>query len=160
VATHADEQTWEQLHTLARTAHSATEKQRYFTLLGRARDRVLAQRALDLTLTQEVDITTRPELIRTVSLYYPELAFDFAVAHLAEVNGWLEVDSRTQFEANLISSAQTPAAIDKLKGYARAHIPGNARRTADVAAALIDYRIRARRDAIPRVDHWLQAPRS
>jgi aminopeptidase N len=159
VAMDADRATWEQLHNLARNAPSATEKDRYFALLGSVHDPVLARRALDLTLTQEPETTTRPDIVRSVALYYPDMAFDFALAHLETVNAWLEVDSRSQFEVGLLSRGENAASIDKLKGYANAHIPPSARRPVEVAAALIGYRVRARRDALPQVDHWLQAHR-
>ncbi len=159
VAMQADQPTWEQLHSLARAAPSATEKNRYYLLLGSARDPALARRALDLTLTQEPEVTTRPDIIRSVSAYHPDMAFDFAVAHLEAVDAWLEVDSRSQFEARLLSTGQNAASIDKLKAFATAHIPPNDRRPAEVAAAVIGYRVRARREALPQVDHWLQARR-
>jgi hypothetical protein len=158
VAMHADQPTWEHLHRLARTAPSATQKDRYYVLLGSAHDPALARRALDLTLTQEPEITIRPDIIRSVAVYQPDLAFDFAVAHLEAVNAWLEYDSRSQFEARLLSTGQNVAVIDRLKIYATAHIPPSARRPAEVAAAMIRYRDRARREALPQVDHWLQAP--
>ncbi len=157
LAMHADKATWEQLHNLAHAAPSETEKDRYFALLGSVHDPVLARHALDLTLTPEPETTIRPDILRSVAIYYPDIAFDFAVAHLATVNTWLEVDSRSQFEVRLLSRGQNAASIDKLKGYAKAHIPPSARRPAEVAAALIGYRVRARRDALPQVDHWLQA---
>jgi aminopeptidase N len=159
VAIHADQPTWEQLHLLARTAPSATEKDRYYVLLGSAHDPTLARRALDLTLTQEPEVTTRPDIIRSVSVYHPDAAFDFAVAHLQAVNDWLEVDSRSQFEVRLLATGHSAASIDKLNTYATAHIPPGARRPAEVAAATIRYRDRARREALPQIDHWLQARR-
>ena len=48
----------------------------------------------DEDLTQEPETTIRPDILRSVAVYYPDMAFDFTVAHLATVNTWLEVDSR------------------------------------------------------------------
>src|SRR4029077_10586216 len=131
----------------------------YYALLGSANDPILARRALDLTLTQEPEITVRPEILRSVAIGHPDLAFDFAVAHLEAVNSWLEVDSRTQFEVSLLARSQSAGSIDKLNAYAAAHIPPGARRPAAVAAASIRFRVRARREMLPQVDRWLQEAR-
>lgn len=48
---------------MARSATSAVEKTEYFTLLGRARDPALAQRALSLALTDEPEKTTAPSIV-------------------------------------------------------------------------------------------------
>ncbi len=157
VATQADASLWEQLHTLARSASSATETQRFYLLLGAAHDPALAQRALNLALTGETDITTRPEIIRSVAGYHPDMAFDFAAAHPQQVNDWLEPDSRAEFAVRLLTRSYSPAALDKLKSYAAAHIPASATRPAEAAAARVAYTIKLRRDALPQVDRWLQS---
>ncbi len=67
VATHADAALWQQLHTLGKTAHGAVEKAQYYELLGFALDPVLARQALDLTLTTQIEPTTRPVVINAVA---------------------------------------------------------------------------------------------
>jgi len=168
VAVHADEQTWEQLHTLARNTPNPVEQADFYALLGRARDPRLAQQALDLTLTDEPAVTVRPDMISAVSSWHPELAFDFTVAHLAVVNTWLEPDSRTQYEAGLLSAAHhgwtsLPGALDpayaaRLRAYAATHIDAGARRPVDAAAARIAFIDVQRRQRLPEIDRWLAQP--
>ena len=157
VAMHADATTWEQIHQLAKRTHEPAEKEQLYATLGQAQDPALTQRALDLVLTDEIEITERPNVISAVADWYPDLAFDFAVAHLATVNSWLEPDSRNQYEAHLLSGSVALDAVAKLKAYAAAHIPPNARRPALAAQAAIAYRVRVRRERIPDVDRWLQS---
>lgn len=155
VAVHADPTIWEQLHTLAKSTSNTLEKRRYYALLGSAHDRSLAGRALSLTLTNEAEITQRPGIIRAVANYYPDLAFDFAVAHLAQINSWLEPDSRNDFEVQLLSSSIDPAAIAKLKSYTEAHVPPSARQPAIMTEAAINYTAKVRGTSLPMLDRWI-----
>ena len=169
VAAHADAATWEQLRTLARHTRNPMEQAELHGLLGYARDPKLAQRALDLTLTDEAEVTARPEIISAVSSWHPGLAFDFAVTHLAQVNTWLEPDSRNQFEADLLSGGARhgagglPAVLDpayaaRLHAYADTHIDAGARRPVVAAEARIADTAQQRQERLPDIDHWLQHP--
>ncbi len=154
---HADATTWEQLHQLALHATAATEAERYFNLLGAARDRALAQRALDLTLTNEDSITFRPEIISAVAGYYPQMAFDFAVAHLKEVYAWVEPDGRVPYMVDLLTTADSAAAADSLRAFAKAHIPPSAQGPVRVHLGRIAYNAKVRQDDLPALDRWLQS---
>ena len=107
VAAHADAATWEQLHVLAKNAPSSLEKHQFYTLLGSAHDRALAERALDLTLTDEASVTMRPAVVDSVSEYYPQMAFDFTETHLDAINAMLEPDSRNEFAPRLAQTYPT-----------------------------------------------------
>jgi len=156
VALHADAATWEQLHQLALHAPTATESQRYFRMLGAARDPVLARRALDLTLTSEASITFRPDVISAVARDHPDLAFEFVVSHLPQVYASVEPDTRVPFLANLMATANSSAAADKLRDFARAHIAPNDQRAVQTHLAQIDYIAKVRKDDLPALDRWLQ----
>ncbi|HXI87556.1 MAG TPA: M1 family metallopeptidase, partial [Parvularculaceae bacterium] len=157
VAEHATPKNWDALHALARKADTSLERNRLYRLLGETRDEALAKRALAITLTDEAPVTTRPSIIDAVSEFHPELAFDFAVAHLDQVNAWLEPDSRTEFEAGLAGNANDPAMIDKLKAFAEAHIPPTGRQAAVRAEGEIAYAAKIRAERLPEVDQWLAA---
>jgi aminopeptidase N len=157
VATHADATTWEQLRQLALHATVPTEAQRYFRLLGTPRDRALAQRALDLTLTNEASVTVRPDIIERVAAYYPDMAFEFAAAHLQEVYAGVEPDNRVPFMAQLMAHASSTASADTLRAFAKAHIPPNDQHAVQVRLAEIAYNAKVRKDDIPELDRWLQS---
>jgi aminopeptidase N len=157
VARHADAATWDQIHTLAKDAKSTMAKLQLYDLLGSDTDPVLAQRALDLALTDEASVTTRPNIVRSVGEDHPEMAFEFILAHLDLVNSWLEADSRTQYVPNIAANSDDPKMIDKLKAFADAHIPETARGDTIKALSAMTYNAKIRAERLPDVDKWVAA---
>jgi aminopeptidase N len=155
VADQADADTWEQLHVLAQHAPSSLEQSQLYSLLGRARSPELADRALQLTLADEVTLTTRPRIISGVAHYHPELAFDFVNAHLSQVMQMLEPDSRNEYVPRLAGNAHDAAMIAKLQAYAQAHIPASARQSVVKAVALIGFNVDVQQHRLPDLDRWL-----
>jgi hypothetical protein len=157
IAAHADAAIWEQIHTLAKTTADSLQKQIYYGLLSQSRDPALAQKALDLAMTDEAPVTLRPAMIATVSRLHPEMAVDFAIAHIDAINVALEPDSRTEYVPRLARSSHDPAMIAKLDAYADAHIPASARQNVVKADSAIAYGVKIRKDRLPDVDRWLAA---
>jgi aminopeptidase N len=159
VALHATSAEWDAIHTLAKQEKSTLVKHELYELLGAARDKSLAQRALNLALSDEAAVTTRPDIIAQVGARYPEMAFDFVNTHLALVNSWLEADSRNQYAAGIAASSHDAAMIEKLKAFAQAHIPETARGSATKAESAIALTVEVRTKRLPDVDRWLSARR-
>lgn len=155
VARHADAATWEKLHDLAKAEKNTLAKRELYELLGSALDLKLAQRALDLSLTDELPVTTRPSIIRAVSGDHPEMAFDFASKHLDAVTSWLEADSRNQFVPNLATTSNDPAMAGRVKAFANAHIPPTARRDSVKVESGIGFQSEVRTKRLKDIDHWL-----
>lgn len=155
-ARHADPTVWEQLHKLARTASANSERTRLYRLLGSTKDPALADRALTLALGGEPPTTTAPAIIAAVAVLHPDKAFDFALAHRAQVEALLEPTSRTTFFANLARGSRDKAMLKKLDDFADtvpASTRGDVRKTAS--------EVRNRRDFADRglaeIDRWLAA---
>ncbi|HVU19723.1 MAG TPA: M1 family metallopeptidase [Rhizomicrobium sp.] len=159
IALHATAAEWEQLHTLARTAKTVVVKDELYRLLGTVRDRALAEKALALTLGNEVAITTRPSIVRSVGIAHPEMAFDFVNTHQQLVNSWLEGDSQNQFVPRIAMGSNDPGMIAKLNAYAKAHIPATARGDTLKATSAIGFNAEVRAKRLPDVDRWLAAKR-
>jgi aminopeptidase N len=155
VARHADEAAWNSLHDLARKETDTLAKQELYTRLGLTLDRKLADRALALTLTDEAAVTTRPGIIDSVSVNYPDAAFDFTNAHLAVVDSWLEADSRNQYVPRLVSNSKDEKMIARLKAFAQAHIPATARADSLRSESSIAFNAQVRGKRLPDVDRWL-----
>ena len=134
---------------------STLAKRELYTLLGTPQDKALARQALDLALTSEPAVTTRPDMIASVGNRYPDMAFDFVNAHLALVNSWLEADSRDQYAAGIAANSHDAAMIEKLKAFAKAHIPDTARGSAIKAESAVALAVQIRAKRLPDVDHWL-----
>jgi len=155
VGLNADAATWEEIHQLARKASTSLEKTEFYTLLGRARDPVLAQRALDLSISGETEPTTAPGIISAVSGAHPKLALDFAAAHWAKVEPLLDSSARVSYVTRLASGAVDTATADALDVFAQAHIAASARGDVRKARAQIEYNAKVRAERLPEVDDWL-----
>ena len=155
VAQHADSATWEQLHAKAQREKTPLIKNQLYDLLAASDDPALARRALDLALTDEPGVTNSPAMISRVARTHPELAFDFALAHLEQVNARIDASSRSRYFPRLAAGSAQPQMIAKLQAYAQANLPASARGDADSAIAGIAYRIKLRAERLPAIDAWL-----
>jgi aminopeptidase N len=155
VARHADAATWERLHAAAIAEKTPLVKDHLYVLLSSPVDEALARRALDLALTAEPGATNSAEIISRVGIEHPDLAFDFAMAHMAALNERLDATSRTRYYAGIAGRSADPAMLGKIKAYATAHVDARSRRDVDTAAANVTDRIRVRNVVRPAVASWL-----
>ncbi|HEY7641135.1 MAG TPA: M1 family metallopeptidase [Steroidobacteraceae bacterium] len=155
VARHADAKTWDRLHAAARKEKTPLVKDHLYSLLAKTEDEALAKRALDLSLTDEPGPTNTPAMIADVASLHPELAFDFALAHVSAVNERVDASSRSSYFPALASTSHDPAMIDKVDAYAKKNLAPTARRVAETVVASIKDHIRVRRDRLKAIDEWL-----
>jgi aminopeptidase N len=156
VARNADTATWERLHALARQEKSSMLRDQYYGLLARAKDKALAQRALDMTLTDEPGATNGAAMISAVSWEHADLAFDFAVAHREQVDKLVDSTSRARFYPGLGGSASDLSMVEKINAFAEAHIAPTSRRDAERVVNGIQTRVKLRQQRLPQVDAWLK----
>ncbi|MFC5740882.1 M1 family metallopeptidase [Dyella tabacisoli] len=156
VARHADAATWDQLHAEAKVEKTPLVKDELYGLLSIAEDKALAQRALDLALTDEPGATNSSGMISGVSRSHPELAFDFATAHIDQVNKKVDSSASSRYYPMLAATSLDPAMIGKVKAYADAHVAAGSRRDAETVMASIKYRVQVRNERLPVVDAWLK----
>jgi aminopeptidase N len=156
VARHADAATWEQLHAAALAEKTPLIKDDLYAYLSSTEDTTLAQRALDLSLTDEPGATNSAAMIANVADLHPELAFDFAVAHMAQVDTKVDSTSRSRYYPALAYNSLNPAMIGKVKAFAEAHIAATSRRSANTTVSNITYRIMVRNERLPAIDAWLK----
>jgi aminopeptidase N len=155
VARHADAASWEELHALARAASSTPEQIRLYRLLGGAKDPALADRALALALSGEPAPTTAPGIVASVSVLHPDKAFDFALAHRAQIEALLEPSSRTSFFTGLARNSMDPAMLRKLAAFTRT-VPPSSRSE----VTKVESEVRRRRQFVDRlqdIDRWVAA---
>lgn len=155
VARNADMATWDKLHAMAKAETNQLIKDHLYSLLSIAKDDALAQRALALALTDEPGATNSAGMIRAVAYQHPDMAFDFAVAHRAEVGKLVDKTSSSRYYPGLGAGSDDPAMIGKINAYADAHIAKSSRRAADTVIANIRYRMMVRKDRLPAIDAWL-----
>jgi aminopeptidase N len=157
VARNLDAAGWDRLHTLARAEHNPLVRAQLYRMLGDAQDPALAQRALDLALTDEPGPTTSPNIVAAVASQHPDLAFDFALAHRERVESLVDSSSRSRYLPLLAISSSDPAMIGKLETFASQHMTPESRRPADMAIASIRDRARIRETRLPEITRWFEA---
>jgi hypothetical protein len=155
VARHADAATWDKLHAAAKAEKTPLIKDQLYSLLAVAEDDALAQRALDMALTDEPGATNSARMIGIAAYQHPDMAFDFALAHRAQVDKLVDSTSSSRYYPGLGGSSNDPAMIGKIKAYADAHIAKGSRRAADTVIANIQYRMMVRSERLPAIDAWL-----
>ncbi len=155
VAFNADAETWDALHRAANAEKTPLIKRALYDALSSPADPKLAQRALDLVLTDEPGVTTGPEMLRVVSEQFPEMAYDFALAHADAITKQVDASSRSSFFPSLITGSSDPASVAKIKAYADKYLKPELRRDADTAAAAITYRVKVIRERLPAMTAWL-----
>jgi aminopeptidase N len=155
VARNASAADWDLLNQLAASTKSATERAAYYELLGAARDRALAQKALDFALTGKAG-TTSAAIITSTAAANPELAFDFTVAHRAEVEALIDDSGKSQFYRRLVGSAVDPAMVGKLEQL-RASLPADQQRPIDQALAALKERLESYPRTRAALHDWLAA---
>ena len=156
VASHADAATWDTLHAMAQSEKTAQVRDEYYGLLARAEDDALARRALDLALTDEPGETNSASMIAGVSGKHPDMAFDFAMAHMAQIDPKVDTTSRSRFYPGIAGGSHDPAMIAKLRAYADAHVAAKSRRATETAIAGVENAIKVRRERRPELAAWLK----
>jgi len=156
VAQHADAATWDGLRTRARAETNPLLRDHLYVLLASAENKALAERALQLALTDEPGLTNSAAMISAVAQRYPDMALDFALANTAKINERVDASSRSRYFARLAMGSSNPATIDKLKGYAQASLAASSRGDVEAAIAAIQDRIKTNAARLPEIDAWLQ----
>jgi aminopeptidase N len=157
VARHADAATWDALHRMAQKETSSMIRDHDYLLLATAKDATLAQRALDMALTDEPGATNSASMISLASYDHPDLAFDFAVAHRERVDTLVSTGSRARYYPYLGMHSDDLKMVDKIQAYADRYLAPTSRRDADVAIAAIRTSAKLRAQRVPQIKAWLAA---
>jgi aminopeptidase N len=156
VAQHADAATWDGLRTRARLETNPLLRDRLYVLLATTEDKALAERALQLALTDEPGLTNSAAMISAVAQRYPDMAVDFALANVEKINQRVDASSRSRYFARLAGGSSNPAMIAKLRAYAGANLAASSHGDVDAAIAAIEDRIKTNAARLPEIDMWLK----
>ncbi|QJE01667.1 M1 family metallopeptidase [Massilia forsythiae] len=155
VAQHADAATWDALRASARVEKTPLVRDNLYVQLALGADRALAERALQLALTDEPGLTNSAAMISAVARRHPDLAFDFALAHQEQINRRVDASSRSRYFARLAGGSSDPAMVGKLNAYAGANLAAGARGDVEAAIAAIQDRVKVNAARLPEIDAWL-----
>ncbi len=146
---------WDQLLALTKAEKSPVAKNRFVTLLGAAREDAIATRALALLKTDTITAPQKAALLKAIAGRHPDMAFDWAVANKAIVDGFVEESSRAGYVVGLGGGSNDPAMPGKITAYATANLPESSRGGAKRTIAGIAVR-KATADRLrPAVTQWV-----
>ncbi|MBL8548831.1 MAG: M1 family metallopeptidase [Hyphomonadaceae bacterium] len=149
-------QDYERLLTMARAATDFTEQRRLYFALAEAQDAGLADRTLVFALGDTVPRQLRPRVLAAVGIWHPRRAWDFLVAHRAEVDALLDPLQRQTFAPEVAQLAADPAVAAGIEAYAQS-FPAESRQAAVTAAAAIRAKARVVQERAPASAAWLAA---
>lgn len=156
VAYNADAATWDKLHAMAKAETSSLIRDQYYGLLASTKDKALAQKALEMALTEEPGATNSAGMISRVAGEHPDMAFDFAVAHREQVNKLVDTTSLSRYYPGLGGGSDKPEMVQKLKDFADKYIAATSRRDTETAITGIQTRIKLNAARRPQIDAWLK----
>ena len=157
VARNVDAAGWDRLRAQAKAEKNPLVRAQLYRALGSTRDPALAQRALDLALTDEPGATTGSAIVSSVAARNPDLAFDFAVRNRDKVEALVDEAARSRFIPGLAATSADPATIAKLRQYAERYMNAQSRRPADISIASIEDRLRIRNSRLDQATRWFEA---
>ncbi len=149
---------WEALLALTRAERNPVVKNSYVRLLGAAKDDALARRALDLVKSDAFTAPQRASLLRAIAGRHPDMAFDFAVANLDLVNGFLEASTSSTYVVGLGGGSNDPGMPAKIKAFAEKHLPASSRAGAEEVLTRIANQKASADRLRPAVEAWLKTP--
>ncbi|MFO1016346.1 MAG: M1 family metallopeptidase [Hyphomonadaceae bacterium] len=153
-ASNATNEDYEALLAQARSARDFVEQRRLWLQLASAKDAALARRTLEMTNGEDIPRQIRTQVIGVVSDEHNQMAWDFLVAHRAQVETLLDPLTRLEFPAGIAGSSSDPAMATALEQYAR-DFPEGALPTVQAASAQIRIRAETIRERLPTVETWI-----
>jgi aminopeptidase N len=159
VGRYADETTWNKLHELGRKTTSTEEKQNYYDALTATTDPKLAQRALQIALTDELATSRALHVVPKVAREseHPEIAWEFAQAHMKQLLAKADALGVNSYAPSLFSFFSEPARIAELQAYAKAELPAAAAKPVAKSADEITFRAEFKKRLSEQLASWKSA---
>jgi len=153
-AYNADAARWDAMHARAIAEKNPVAKLIAYQNLGSVRDRALAMKALELTLTDEMPVPMRGNVMQAVAANHPAMAFDWAVAHADVVNAFLEASTRAAFIVGLPAGSSDVEVSKRVTAYAEKNLPEGSRKPAAQTVSSISYRAGLRAMQAAAIGAW------
>jgi len=132
-------------------------QQRLFADLARVEDPALAERFLEVLLTEAAPAHQAPRLVLGVAAGHPDLAWTFALAHMPQLTPGMDALTRTTFAPAVASASSDLERANELANYAARRIPADAQGEVRTALARIRARADLRARSLPQIDAWIAA---
>ena len=139
----ADEATWDKIHERGLKTTSIEEKQNYYEALMATTDPKLAQRALQISLTDELPTSRALVVVSKVARESgrPDLAWQFAKANMKKLLGKADALAANSYAPSLFTFFSEPERIAELRAYAKSDLPEAATKAVAKALDEISFRV-------------------
>lgn len=161
VGRNADEATWSKLHELGKKSSDLEEKQNYYAALASATDPKLAERALQIALTDELPTSRAVYIVPTVARDsgHPEMAWKFAKDHMKDLLAKADALGVNSYAPSLFNFFSDPARIEELKAYGKTELPPAAAKPIEKAVDEISFRGDFKKRLVEQIGRWETQPR-
>jgi len=157
VGRHATRQTFDQLHALARAAHTTEEKRRAYAGMQAVLDPALAQEMIELTLGHELSATETARNLDYISRNeHPDLAWDFARTHADALLQQTTYFGRNAYLGNIAKNLTDPARAGELEAFVREHLSADFLPETAKAADIIRLYGGVKQRELPAIDAWVK----
>jgi aminopeptidase N len=158
VGQNADDATWNKLHELGLKTTSIEEKQNYYDALAAARDPKLAEKALQISLTDELPTSRALHLAGKVARYseHPDLAWDFAKANMKALLEKTDAVGANSFAPSLFVFFSEKSRADELKAYAKSNLPAASAKEVAKAVDEVEFRAEFKKRLVPQLNNWIE----
>lgn len=150
---YADAATYQQLMTLAMSAHDTIEMQQYFGALFAAKDEALAKQNLQMALQLPPQFASfAPYIVILVGQDHPQLAWQFLNDHKEKLFSSLSAFERTGAVAGIASSFWQGVPAQTIEQFLRANVPPAASKEIAKAMEGVHLGLQHRSRLLPQID--------
>ncbi|HEY5757498.1 MAG TPA: M1 family metallopeptidase [Steroidobacter sp.] len=153
----ADAKTLDELLARAANSTDSAESQMYLLAAARVQDPALANRVLDLTLTDAIPAPLVGNILRQVAESHPVPTFDFVTSKYAAVGARLESFARVGVAQGVASNAVDVTVLPRLEKFVTEKVGDAGRESLNRTRSMVTFRDEVRRERLPEVDTWLRA---
>lgn len=155
VAMQADAARWAQLAGLAAKAATPLEQRFYLDALTYVEDAGLAQKTLELAVSDAVPKQYGPRMIQSTAQRQPDLAWAFVTTHQDAINARIDEMSRYRFVPSIARASNKPERAKELEQFFREKMPDAPTTDMQRAMGRIVTDGGVRENRLPEINDWL-----
>lgn len=155
VAMRADAATWDRLAKMAADAPTPLEQRFYLDALTYVEDAGLAQKTLELAVSDAVPKQYGPRMIQNTAQRQPDLAWEFVKTHQDEINARVDEMSRYRFVPSIARASSDPQRAKDLEQFFKEKMPDAPVTDMKRAQGRIVTDGEVRTDRLPEINEWL-----
>jgi aminopeptidase N len=157
VGRYADQQTYDQLHELARKTESVEQKHLLYGAMGLAKDPRLADQTLALSLTDELEPSLAAGLVPKVAFEAEQarMAWTFLKDHYQPLLAKVSLFARFRYLSSIAHAFNETGQARDLMAFAKAHLPADTLPEIRKSVERIEFRDLLRRRELPKIDAWI-----